>query len=137
MEVVCELMRELPEPCNSGDRMNELKPCPFCGEKVVWREYSLFAKRIAIEKGLPLVPMIRCESCGAMVSFDPIEDPEPNYKKEDAGTLWNTRHEYTCDNIGYDSFVCSKCGFDCYVNSKQYGLCIPDYCPNCGAKVME
>lgn len=120
---------------------DELKPCPFCGEKVAWREYSLFAKRIAIDKGLPLVPMIRCESCGAMVSFDPIEDPEPNYKKEAAGTLWNTRAERTCKMItnGDADFAatlaCSVCG---NVES-VYAISADEfnYCPNCGAKVVE
>lgn len=110
----------------------ELKPCPFCGQKVAWREYSLFAKRIAIEKGLPLVPMIRCESCGAMVSFDPIEDPEPNYKKEAAATLWNMRSERTCKNLrSYSLFVCSEC--NCQVTQWRSA---PNYCPNCGAKVV-
>ena len=123
----------------------ELKPCPFCGEKVAWRKYSLFAKRIAIEKGLPLVPMIRCESCGAMVSFDPIEDPEPNYKKEAAGTLWNMRSERTCHmelrkhGAVYDVFY-----FDCcckeyaeYRNNPPDSRISGDVCPYCGAKVVE
>lgn len=117
---------------------DELKPCPFCGEKVAWREYSLFAKRIAIEKGLPLVPMIRCESCGAMVSFDPIEDPEPNYKKEAAGTLWNNRCERTCNAEQipytpgcYEGYRCSVCHCIEFESDK------PNYCPNCGAKVID
>lgn len=115
----------------------ELKPCPFCGEKVAWREYSLFAKRIAIEKGLPLVPMIRCESCGAMVSFDPIEDPEPNYNKEAAGTLWNMRCERTCklqdDDSEPASLVCSSCRATCAITwiAGEW-----NYCPNCGAEVV-
>lgn len=113
----------------------ELKTCPFCGGEVKWREYSFFAKRIAIEKGLPLVPMIRCESCGAMVSFDPIEDPEPNYKKEAAGTLWNTRRERTCKMIKIHvddySFQCSECS--AVINYFSKG----NYCLSCGAKVVE
>lgn len=73
-----------------------------------------------------------CGACGWPVSDHDSYCPECGgaFRKEDAT-------EHTCDNLGYDNFVCSKCGFDCYVNSKQYGLCIPDYCPRCGAKVVE
>ena len=73
-----------------------------------------------------------CGGCGLPVSDHDSYCPECGgaFRKEDAT-------ERTCDNLGYDNFVCSKCGFDCYVNSKQYGLCIPYYCPNCGAEVVD
>ena len=99
--------------------MSELKPCPFCGEEAV----------IYIWNGGEGTP--RCKQCRCQIDdfFD---------KKEEAIAAWNRRAERTCHNFGgeegtngelYD-FACSACGF-------MSGQTDANYCPNCGAKVVE
>lgn len=111
---------------------DELKPCPFCGGEAELRFFN---------NGSSFSYRVECLNCTAMVGrrFAEYSTNRTFWFgiKQEAIEAWNQRAERTCDDIGYDSFVCSKCGFDCYVNSKQYGLCIPDYCPECGAKVVE
>ncbi|MBQ2680420.1 MAG: Lar family restriction alleviation protein [Eggerthellaceae bacterium] len=49
--------------------------------------------------------------------------------------VWNTRAERTCTNVEKifpeDEFDCSECGYE-----GAYELYIPNYCPNCGARVI-
>lgn len=71
----------------------ELEPCPFCGsgDVVLWK-YSKRAK--ALQKAVSHAPtMIRCNGCGAMVSFD---DPLVNAADmagftSEAVKAWNRR----------------------------------------------
>jgi len=88
----------------------KVKPCPFCGgeAEVVW-ELNGFAT-------------VECICCGALV--DGIE-------------RWNTRAGRTCRNVdnyrAIGDFTCSECG-------DHWRDFIPgafNYCPNCGAKVVE
>lgn len=98
--------------------MEELKPCPFCGSnkamkhKNVWKMYTVI-----------------CEACGASIGNW--------YSKVQAENIWNGRSERTCRNASEQLFKCSSCGEYAVVDSFKTGLCMPNYCPNCGAKVVS
>lgn len=100
----------------------KLKPCPFCppdlsDPKIVRYYEDQF--------------IVKCYTCGCMSGY-------PENTPERAAENWNTRAERTCRNFGkeegtngemYD-FSCSACGFcSCQTDA--------NYCPNCGAKVVE
>lgn len=107
--------------------MQELKPCPFCGGD-------------ADEYEGDYGNGIYCMMCGAMVG-EPIHLEYRTTKRvsiDEAIDAWNTRSERTCiaeENIdasyGDCMFVCSECGAD--LDNEEF----PNYCPNCGAKVVE
>lgn len=107
--------------------MTELKPCPFCGSTDIEVEGC--------------VDYIVCRNCGC---FGPDSKP---YTFDAAIERWNTRAERTCtfskrkdDKDPYPT--CSACGYvtdwhECvwyFDNSFEYEN---NYCPNCGAKVVE
>lgn len=54
--------------------MKELKPCPFCGNKMV-----------AVARSFVGIYMIKCFKCGAITSFQGKEE------KDTASDAWNTR----------------------------------------------
>lgn len=54
--------------------MIELKPCPFCGNKMV-----------AVARSFVGIYMIKCFKCGATTSFQGKEE------KEEASEAWNNR----------------------------------------------
>ena len=96
-----------------------LLPCPFCGGD---------AKEFTGEDAAPHRWTVECDSCGAHVGSD---------TRHKARAKWNRRAERTChllyfdDGEGYPPNVqCSACGgwLDEYAS--------PDYCPNCGARVI-
>lgn len=60
-------------------KMNQLKPCPFCGGKVRPDE-------IIKDSG---IVVIECSNCGAMVTFD---------KEAEVINKWNSRHILTKQN---------------------------------------
>lgn len=94
--------------------MEELKPCPFCGSTNLKQGYVITA------------PVIECGNCHA-ISPNHIDKTE-----EDIIEAWNTRYERTCHASDlYDNvFECSECG--CMDTDG-----IRNYCPDCGAKVIE
>ena len=103
--------------------MTDLLPCPFCGDEA--EDYdSDFGNGIY------------CMGCGAMVG-EPIHldyrvDERITY--EQAASAWNTRAERTCHDTapeGAEWFMCSEC------EKGTYEVYEYDYCPNCGAKVVE
>lgn len=47
--------------------------------------------------------------------------------------VWNTQAERTCHNISEDGFLCSVCSFGDFGSFKFE----PNYCPNCGRKVVD
>lgn len=96
--------------------MSELKPCPLCGSEVRWVSGS-----------------IRCSRCGLSYGA-PVS-------KEKVERRWNTRAERTCHMEwvpmfpGTDSpFMCWQC--DVCDRTNEGGR-KPNYCSNCGAKVVE
>lgn len=101
--------------------MSELLPCPFCGGK---------AKTIgSVLDGF----FVYCPSCGA----GSVRKQEKGYAIE----AWNTRAERTCRNVPQEDgswFKCSECGFwiDWYCGDTNEDENM-NYCPNCGAKVMD
>lgn len=99
----------------------EPKPCPFCGSKPDVQEYNDGFVGIGCSNG-------RCY-------IHPNEFWFPSM--DDAVEKWNKRAERTCHNFGgeegtngewYD-FACDACGYCCDQPE-------PNYCPNCGAKVV-
>ena len=114
--------------------MSELKPCPFCGGEAepIHQSFDAF--------------YVICHGCYTTGK---------TYKTEaEAIAAWNTRAERTCHWTGtvgcgladgpYDeeedaciSFAVVKHFLDCGHCSITESMSPPNYCPNCGAKVIE
>lgn len=123
----------------NGGIMPELKPCPFCGGEAEIMEYS---------------DRFQCgckdEGCIAWVEEMPVYLTRSGAIKD-----WNTRAERTCDVVFRSHEVsqtqtalvksCSGCGFEFGTEIKSTfpfevkinSISIPNYCPNCGAKVIQ
>lgn len=110
--------------------INELLPCPFCGGKAKWKGYYTGSTS-------GLVECAECAACTRGVNW------------EDAKERWNARAERTCTmekkKSGYfTGLICSKCGctsFYMYDDPGEHGMFIglpfPEYCYNCGARVVS
>lgn len=105
--------------------MSELKPCPFCGGEAV------IANLPHAAFGEWVVGCSRDNPCE-------IQPDVWRNSKAEAIEAWNTRAERTCMpekdySNGYpiinSPWHCDDCG------EKWAG--VPNYCPNCGAKVVE
>ena len=111
--------------------MRELKLCPFCGGEPDEYEGDY-------GNG------IYCMKCGAMVG-EPIHlgfNIAERVSYGQAIEAWNTRAERTCHRVdvnGYSfRFECSLCGYVAIVHNCEIRLDeLPNYCPNCGAKVVS
>lgn len=115
----------------------KLKPCPFCGgEASMHHDWSS-------ESGDWYV--VDCLNDGCMRDERSAwsgQSVSTGWRKTEAGAVaaWNRRTERTCCNDLKDSdfggvwpishFKCSTCGE--LFTSYEF-----DYCPNCGAKVVE
>ena len=112
--------------------MTELKPCPFCGSG--WL-YETWKDGYYIE-----TPTLFCNSCKASVTWEQIEDEGVNDEtKTFVREHWNSRAERTCrmkysggtpEFASLDTWTCSECGYE------MYDIAEPNYCPNCGCKVV-
>lgn len=96
----------------------KLKPCPFCGGNAavaqntsVFLDYRVYCKRCGAETGMytTAIKAVRC---------------------------WNNREEQTCrmkrDTFG--EWRCLACGETISSWSDSWA---PNYCPNCGARVLS
>lgn len=112
--------------------MTELLPCPFCGGE-------------ADEYEGDYGNGIYCMMCGAMVG-EPIHLEYRTTKRvsiAEAIAAWNTRAERTCKvaasyspsdmNEQAEWYFAFTCGCELYWDESEP----PNYCPNCGAKVVE
>lgn len=98
--------------------MNELKPCPFCG-----------GTDIRIKRDLTCgfeTFSVQCMVC----------DAPQNYHDSERGAIdaWNTRAERTCKQKRLFNLVSRECDGE---YSEWHGEEKPNYCPNCGAKVVD
>lgn len=118
--------------------MTELKGCPFCGSESVRLCHGDILKSP--------IPLFKCDGCNAVVSFDAPVCNIGAINGDDTPSViaWNNRHERTCQMIpdeDYDFVTCSICGYEEERNLlyPPAGLQIFDgnYCPNCGAKVIN
>ena len=109
--------------------MSELKPCPFCGGKAeILTAESMHGGYLF---------GIMCNDCRSRGDV---------YETEaEAIAAWNTRAERTCRMT--DRGECSECGayivrawtevHDFNGDMKRIDLRSHNYCPNCGAKVVN
>lgn len=116
-----------------------LKPCPFCGCTAIYVTHTNYYDTEDTVS-------IFCNGCKAHVTLEQNEAEGINEKtKSEAIEAWNTRVVRTChittdmNARGIDFPKCSLCGYGIpfygdYANGKDYPA---NYCPNCGAKVVE
>ncbi|HJF65684.1 MAG TPA: Lar family restriction alleviation protein [Slackia equolifaciens] len=100
----------------------ELSPCPFCGGE---------AEMVTNRSGDNFV---RCTNrqCAAKTGL--------HHENENGARLaWNRRAERTCrmelrwtDGEDGECYECSECGDIAFTHCDA-----PEYCPNCGAKVVD
>ena len=105
--------------------MSGLKPCPFCGGEAHVKE---------VVSACETLYTVGCSDSEWMGYETWLLKPT----KEEAIAAWNRRAERTCHLVYYDdgdgyppNVQCSACGgwLDEYAS--------PDYCPNCGARVVD
>lgn len=109
--------------------MTELKPCPFCGGEA---KFNMYRTTCSVD----------CQECRIGTYQVTLDD----YKS--AIAAWNNRYERTCRNVSKwpdERLECSECGsiadYASYEDEPFVmvdGVAdIPNYCPNCGAKVVD
>lgn len=112
----------------------KLLPCPFCGGE---------AEKMMSDDGFTSIGCLHCNPLwGVMVQHN-VESI--------AVERWNTRAERTCHAVREDIHLlpsCSRCGSEGIVKGYSLGedfdhrpiVCdytVYDYCPNCGARVVQ
>lgn len=107
--------------------------CPFCGGRAVLDEYACGEMNITVE---------HADGCW-LTEYEGVLDVLVTEKSAYV-EAWNTRAERTCtahigdgDTRGW--WVCDSCGdlFDSLSALACKKRKAPNYCPNCGAKVVE
>ena len=108
--------------------MSELKECPFCGSR----------EERPINHAEDCFLRIWAESIDAMYHDEPMPHSSESMKE-----AWNTRAERTCENTSMksDQWFCSECAGNYDIANidldPDEDSGIPNYCPNCGAKVVR
>ena len=108
---------------------DELKPCPFCGGKPTFVHAT--SEDIGNGYVCRTLAVISCDHC----MFDMTGETD-----DDAVVTWNARAERTChmvpvllyDEEGVDGIECDECGWS---DVHEWYDPMPEFCPNCGAKV--
>lgn len=97
---------------------DELLPCPFCGGEGL---------EVVTGKAGQNRYKIVCSGCGVK-TFETVASPL--HRK-----AWNRRYErtttMTTDAGSQHWYSCDTCGCDGYAAE------LPNYCPNCGARVVK
>lgn len=105
---------------------DELKPCPFCGGDAETCSYYFEEKDMTLWqvrcKERPCKVEHPCYTADSFISFA---------TEAEAVEAWNTRAERTCRYEHIEgTWYKTSCG-------KRYdGVVPPNYCPDCGAKVV-
>ena len=123
--------------CAWGERkkpMTKLKPCPFCGDEAAMSELKpcpFCGGEAAIYEEIPGGYIVQCHDCCGQIGI---------MTKERVIAAWNTRAERTC-HIEYPYYGdapiingqprCSGCKTELAVGT------FSNYCPYCGAKVVN
>ncbi len=102
-----------------------LLPCPFCGG-----EAKLVTGTRRDGEYVENCAFVRCERCGAK-TYELHECMTPYEVQKCATELWNERAERTCRMVDNGcELCCSACD-----GRIEYDY-EPNYCPNCGARVV-
>ncbi len=122
-----------------GGNSHKLKPCPFCGgtqdgNGVIDHDERCFVTLFADVFLIGNVSKKEIETAWNTRAYD---DGEPMTEENMARHGW--KRERTCKNLEYDPpwFTCSECSFVSVTEWLAGGSGIPNYCPNCGARVVE
>lgn len=102
--------------------MQELKPCPFCGGEADVHYFAHDDSECTVMCSNPNCrASVSAKSCGSMTTA---------YNR--ARKLWNRRAERTCHLVDNGcELCCSECDYRCGYDDE------PNYCPGCGARVVE
>ena len=107
--------------------MSELLPCPFCGGEA--EPFNPFDNADGTW-------CVLCSECAAATGFEQTE--------AEAIATWNIRAERTCkmraDGAhcmnGVEFYECRSCGEYACIPTVMGKSEPPNYCPNCGSKVV-
>lgn len=105
---------------------DELKPCPFCGNTNIAFNFETFGN------GMRMVTSF-CSAChpATIAEARGVGDTEEE-AIEQAVDNWNTRAERTCRPTPMYNTI-----FECDVCGEIDADGVPNYCPGCGAKVLQ
>lgn len=104
----------------------DLKPCPFCGGEAEVHPSSDWNTRFSGKTFF-----VWCDKCETRGDY---------YNSEaEAVAAWNARAERTCEMTRVKQFPGTDCNFVCWICSvcgRTNDEHAPNYCPNCGARVI-
>ena len=126
--------------------MSDLKPCPFCGgEASTYSMETWWVSHACDCLGKYVGTKEYATEAEAIAAWNTRVDYH-GYEKAaieawESIKAWNSRAERTCKQEergwgteGDHARVWLTCGHDCMVPTVQD---LPNYCPNCGARVVE
>lgn len=122
--------------------MSELKPCPFHMQPIDPVLYTGYDEGNGSPESGGWWATLECPKCDS-VSMSDVECPDEAQAIESVRAKWNTRAERTCENTSMksDQWLCSECGGNYDIANidldPDEDSGIPNYCPNCGAKVVR